>query len=204
MSDYIAKQHLPRADKGIALARELGVSASWLFDDTQGFPEPVQDLSQIPDESLMDEACRRLVNQAKRVAFDLERVQKEKWPQIADELLKIPATEDLPPNQERISFVLSLLAGSAADLQEFDATRAIKRRRYDGPDLDDLAQSIKTLKAMPEFEVLTGYFSLRHVADFLKRHNATQEEKDARNVEGHRKDLIATLARKRKEKSAKG
>jgi transcriptional regulator with XRE-family HTH domain len=38
ISDYIAKNQIPRADKALKLARVLQVDLAWLLDDTRGLP----------------------------------------------------------------------------------------------------------------------------------------------------------------------
>ncbi len=206
ISSYLAKpESLPRVDIALKIARVLGVPLDWMADDSQDFPPPSdsRSIGTVPDDVLMQEACRRLANQAKRVAFDLDRVKKENWTRVADELLAIPATEELSTEHERKNFLLSLLFGSKGNLLEYDASHVLKCRGYPAPDLDDLLHEIKALHELPEFDTLKAYFSLRHVADFLKRNKATQADWDARDVEGQRKELIASLARKRKEKTAK-
>ncbi|HDY64896.1 MAG TPA: XRE family transcriptional regulator [Phycisphaerae bacterium] len=65
LSSRLSKPHMPGAADGIRLARVFGVPADWLFDDSQGYPEPDAKASRIaPDDPEIAAAIEQAVCQA--------------------------------------------------------------------------------------------------------------------------------------------
>ncbi|HOQ87811.1 MAG TPA: helix-turn-helix domain-containing protein [Phycisphaerae bacterium] len=52
ISNMINQGTMPAADDGIKLARALGVSAEWLFDEDQGWPPPDNSARRLTPEEV--------------------------------------------------------------------------------------------------------------------------------------------------------
>ncbi|HMO25455.1 MAG TPA: helix-turn-helix transcriptional regulator [Tepidisphaeraceae bacterium] len=82
ISDYINKGHLPRLDKGQAIARALGVSLGWLADDEVGYPPPAESaggIASLSDGELLHELARRFRLAVLDVARAIGRLEQVDW-----------------------------------------------------------------------------------------------------------------------------
>lgn len=191
---------LPRCDIALGVAKALRVPLDWLVDDSQDWPSPEPlSIESFSDMELMGEACRRLALDAARINKHLDNLEQLPWKSDADAILGVPANEPLTAQQETMSFYANLIADSGETFMKYDASSAIKAHKQPGPDLDDVRYRADALmkKIRPEIEAIRAYFNLRHLADYLSRHGASEIEKSIYDTEGQRQKIIDNLHHQR-------
>jgi len=72
----VSKGNLPKADKAVKIARALGVSADWLFDDLAEWPPPVTGFGGAPDAELV-QLLEARINRSKAMYLDLLKEAKQ-------------------------------------------------------------------------------------------------------------------------------
>ena len=105
ISDYIAKNHIPRADTALKLARALKVPLEWLVDEAQEGPPPSASnsspesiLPNIPFGPLIRELARRYRLDALDVRQKLHDARKVDWSKVFADVQALPA--DAPISRE--------------------------------------------------------------------------------------------------------